>query len=132
MSAKPCLLLSRITIGGCGSDVCVELKFHNEIYRGSAPYVIEGEKNLMRAASAALIQAVNSLLPTPIITRAVDIQQVSFRSIQKQAVVTLVGVRIAGMERFYPGMALLNSSLLESAAIATLSAVKAPTGLRSL
>lgn len=132
MSAKPCLLLSRITVGDCGSDVCIELKFQNEIYRGSAPYSIEGEKNLMRAASAALIQAVNSLLPTPIITRVADIQQVSFPSAQKQAVVALVGIRIAGVERFYPGVTLLNGSLLESAAIATLCAIKNPTGLNSL
>ena len=122
------IIIHQVALTNGGAEVSIELKFADSIYPGKAPSGV-GDQAQMVAASNALINAVNSIIPTPIVTRVAEIQQIRFQSVAETVVVTLVGIRIKGQEMLFSGSARLEGQLLQTVVRATLDAINRPIGL---
>jgi hypothetical protein len=81
------------------------------------------------AATQALISAVNSIIPTPIVRRVSEIHKVKFKELTDPVVVTLVAVQIRGQEMLYTGAAKTDNGIVNAAVRATLDAINRPIGL---
>ena len=115
-------------MGNNGTEVTIELKYADQIFHGKAPCGV-GEHAQMMAAANALVDAINSIIPTPIVTRVAEIQQVRFQSVAELVIVTLVGIRIKGQEALFSGSAKVSGQLLQTVVRATLDAVNRPIGM---
>lgn len=109
-------------------NVQVELKYADKIYQKTVIAPAD-EKERLIAATKATIDALNEIIPTPIITRVSEIQQVKFNELSEQVVVTLVGIRIKGEETLFPGTARAGASALNAVVRATLDAINRPVAL---
>ncbi|MBI4851639.1 MAG: hypothetical protein HY819_07580 [Acidobacteria bacterium] len=108
-------------------NIQVELKYIDKIYQKTVAPTDEDDK--LFAATRATIDALNQIIPTPIVTRVSEIQQIKFQELSEFVVVTLVGIRIKGEEKLYPGSAKAGSSTVSAVVRATLDAVNRPVGL---
>jgi hypothetical protein len=122
------IIIQQVDMTNNGAEVCIELKYADKLYQGKAPNGV-GEHAQMMAAANALVNAINSMIPTPIVTRVAEIQQVRFQAIAQQVIVTLVGCRIKGQEVFFSGSAKVEGQLLQSVVRATLDAINRPIGM---
>jgi hypothetical protein len=122
------IVIHRVALADSGSEVSIELKYANKIFQGKAPSGV-GEYAQMMAAANALIAAINSIIPTPIVTRVAEIQQVRFQSLAEVVIVTMVGIKIKGQEMLFSGSAKIEGQLLQSVVRATLDAVNRPIGM---
>src|SRR5690242_12118362 len=85
-------------------NVQVELKFADKVFQKTVIAPAD-EKDRLLAATRATIDAVNEIIPTPIVTRVSEIQQIKFQELSESVIVTLVGIRIKGEEKLFPGTA---------------------------
>src|SRR5438034_11306064 len=85
------IIIEQVSVTSGGAEVSIELKYADQIYKGMAQSG-PNEHAQMLAAANALINAVNSIIPTPIVTRVRALQQVRFQSISELVVVTLVAI----------------------------------------
>jgi hypothetical protein len=122
------IIIQKVAVTNGGAEVSIELKYVDSIYHGKAPSGA-GEHAQMMAAANALITAINSIIPTPIVTRVAEIQQVRFQAVAEVVVVTLVGIKIRGQETLFSGSAKVNGALLQSVVRATLDAINRPIGM---
>jgi hypothetical protein len=122
------IAISHVAMNGVNNEIQVELSYGGSLYQGRA---IGGkdETAQMLAATNALIEAVNSIIPTPLVKRVTEIHQIKFKDLNEPVVVVLVAVNIRGQEMLYPGAARFNGTALNGAVRATLDAVNRPTGL---
>ena len=122
------IIIHKVALTDSGGEVCVELKYADKIYQGMAPSGV-GEHAQMMGSANALIAAINSIIPTPIVTRVAEIQQVRFQSLAEVVIVTMVGIKIKGKEMLFSGSAKIEGQLLQSVVRATLDAVNRPIGV---
>lgn len=109
--------------------VDVSISYGDEHFHGKAESGTD-EHAQMLAAAKATIAAVNTMIPTPIITRVAEIQKVEFKSVKEYVVVILVGTKIRGKEVLFSGSARIDhGSPLCIAVRATLDAINRPIGL---
>lgn len=87
------------------------------------------EQDQLIAATKATIEAINEIIPTPIVTKVPEIQQIKFKELSEPIIVLLVGVKIKGEERLFPGTARISNSACKAAVRATLDAINRPIGL---
>lgn len=107
-------------------NVQVELKYIDKIYQKT---VSSNEEDRLLAATKATIDALNEIIPTPIVTRVSEIKQIKFQELSEFVIVTLVGIKIKGEEKLFPGSARTGSSPINAVVRATLDAVNRPVGL---
>src|SRR5438552_2589099 len=105
------IIIGQVALTNGGNEVMIELKYAGNIYPGKAPSGT-GEYAQMSAAANAVINAVNSIIPTPIVTRVAEIQQIRFQSVAELVIVTLVGIKIKGQEVLFSGSARLEGQML--------------------
>ncbi len=109
-------------------NVQVELKYADKVYQKTVIAPID-EKDRLLAATRATIDALNEIIPTPIVTRVSEIQQIKFQELSEDVVVTLVGIKIKGEEKLFPGSARAGNSALNAVVRATLDAINRPVAL---
>lgn len=108
-------------------NIQVELKYIDKIFQKTvAP---SDEEDRLLAATRATIDALNEIIPTPIVTRVSEIQHIKFQELSEFVIVTLVGIKIKGEEKLFPGSARAGSSSINAVVRATLDAVNRPVGL---
>ena len=122
------IIIQKVALTNNGAEVCVELKYADKVYKGKSPCGA-GEYAQMTGAANALINAINSIIPTPIVTKVAEIQQVRFQSLADVVIVTLVGIKIKGQEMLFSGSAKMDNSLLQTVVRAALDAVNRPIGM---
>src|SRR4051794_26902891 len=96
-----------------GNEILVELDYNGNVVKGSA-VSSQDENAQMLAATQALISAVNSIIPTPIVRRVSEIHKVKFKELADPVVVTLVAVQIRGQEMLYTGAAKTENGLVNA------------------
>ncbi|MEW6733072.1 MAG: hypothetical protein AB1489_17225 [Acidobacteriota bacterium] len=126
------IAIQQIALVENGTEICVELKYNGNTYQGKSTTGTD-ELAQMTAATNALITAVNSIIPTPIVKRVIELKQISFQALNLPVVVALVAVQIRGQEMFFPGAAKTEESSthapIHAAVRATLDAINRPIGL---
>jgi hypothetical protein len=111
-----------------GNEIQVELDYSGSVVKGSA-LCGQDEDGQILAATQALISAVNSIIPTPIVRRVSEIHRVKFKELTDPVIVTLVAVQIRGQEMLYTGAAKTDNGIVNAAVRATLDAINRPIGL---
>ena len=109
-------------------NVQVALKYADKVYQKTVIAPTD-EKDRLLAATRATIDALNEIIPTPIVTRVSEIQQIKFQELSEQVIVTLVGIKIKGEEKLFPGSARTGASALSAVVRATLDAINRPVAL---
>lgn len=122
------IMIRNVAITDDGSSVHVEIHYEGKAFDSKAASE-KDEDSQMMAATKAVVDAVNSVIPTPIITRVTEIQKINFKELSEPVVVVLVGIKIKGKENLYTGSAKFNGAPLYAAVRATLDAVNRPLGL---
>lgn len=122
------IAIKQVALVKNGAEVCVELSYGDNTYKGSSP-AGKDELEQMMAATRALIEAINSILPTPIVKRVAELQKVQFRALTEPVIISLVAIQIRGQEVYYPGAARSDGQLIQAAVRATLDAINRPVGL---
>lgn len=110
------------------NNIQVELTYSGKAYQ-KIVLAPASEKERLMAATQATVEAINEIIPTPIVTRVSEVQQVKFDELSEPVLVTLVGVKIKGEERLFPGTARIGNCALNAVVRATLDAVNRPIGL---
>lgn len=109
-------------------NVQVELTHGSKVFQKTV-LSSANEQDQLIAATRATIDAVNEIIPTPIVTKVSEIQRIKFQELPEPVIVLLVGVRIKGEEKLFPGTARINNSAIKAVVRATLDAINRPIGL---
>jgi hypothetical protein len=123
------IIIQKVALIEDSQQICVELKYDDNIYKGSAVTNATSAADQLLAATKATVNAVNTIIPTPIVKRLVEIQEVKFESLNEPAVIALVCIEIKGQESFFLGAVKTDGSLLHAGVRAVLAAVNRPIAL---
>jgi hypothetical protein len=122
------IAIQKVSFIESANEVIVELNFAGQLYQGKAGIESSDHAQVLAATQAA-IAAVNSIIPTPIIEKVVEIQQVKFKALAEPVIVALVAVKIKGQQSIFCGSARSGADHLYAAVRATLDAINRPIGL---
>lgn len=125
---NPRIIIQQVGVISGGKEIQVELGYEGNSYKGIS-ITDKDEQAQMLAAIKALIMAVNSIIPTPIVTRVSEVKMVNFQDIPDPVIVTVLGIKLRGIETLFPGTAKQQGSTLLSAVRAALDAINRPIGL---